>query len=287
MIQQTSGRTTATHSENSFDESQRKNISFEISKSKALAREIMNYADSAKKLIEVLGLETPPVAVKFLKPGDAMPDGFTTPVRRMRFCQAVMEASWGKMLSISPIEMACGPGPGSFGAPVKEKVSKGEVHHAFGLFNSVEAAARCLNANTKMLPGSVANVLVAPLDKCPILADTIIMRLNAEQAMWICQSRAFSEGKHLTFELETEASICSAMGVGPYVKNELQLGLGCYGSRSNTDLKPGDVLIGIPAGMLEPVVEVLEKLKKPITDSRSKKGYYEAYPEKKPTSLTQ
>lgn len=245
----------------------------------------MDYSDSAIKLTEILGLETPPVAVKFLKPGETIPEGFTVPARRMRFCQAVMEASWGKMLVVSPTEMACGPGPGSFGAPVKEKVSKGEVHHAFGLFDSAEAASRCLNANAKMLPGSVSNVLVAPLEKCTLQPDTIIMRVTAEQAMWICQSRSFPEGKHLNFEIETEANICSAMGVAPYVKNELQLGLGCYGSRSNTDLKPGDVLIGMPAGMLTQVVDVLEKLRKPLTDSRAKKGYYEAYPEKKPTSV--
>jgi len=247
----------------------------------------MDYAEAAKRLTEVLGLETPPVAVKFLRPGEAIPEGFNIPAKRIRFCQAVMEATWGKFLVISPAEMACGPGPGSFGAPVKEKVSKGEVHHAFGLFDSADAAARCLNANAKMLPGSVAYILVAPMEKCSVPADTIILKLNAEQAMWVCQSRTFPEGKHLTFEIETEASICSAMGVAPYVKNELQLGLGCYGSRSNTDLKAGDVLMGLPAGMVGPVVEVLEKLKKPIADSRAKKGFYESYPEKKPVQPVQ
>ncbi len=241
----------------------------------------MECTDLSNKLTDLLGLESKPVAVKFLKPGENAPEGFNLPSRRMRFCQAVMEAGWGKSLVILPNEMACGPGPGSFGGAVKEKVSRGDVHHAFGLFDNADAAARCLNSNVKMMPGSVSSVLVTPLAGCRITPDTIIVRLNAEQAMWICQSRSFPEGKHLTFEIQTEASVCSAMAVGPYVKNEVQLGLGCYGSRSNTDLKSKEVLIGIPGTLLEQVVASLEKMKKPIADAKIKRGFFEAYPEKR------
>ncbi len=240
----------------------------------------MDCADLSRKLTEILGLDAKPVAVKFLKPGEPIPDGFAMPSRRMRFCQAVMEASWGRSLAVIPDEMACGPGPGSFGGAVKEKVSRGEVHHAFGLFESADAAARSLNANAKMMPGSVASVMVGPLSECRMEPDTVIARMNAEQAMWLCQSRSFPEGRHLTFEVQTEACVCSGMSVAPYVKNELQLGLGCYGSRSNTDLKPNEVLMGIPANILERVVAALEKLAKPIADAKVKKGFFQTYPEK-------
>jgi uncharacterized protein (DUF169 family) len=241
----------------------------------------MDCTDLSNKLSDLLGLESKPVAIKFLKPGESIPEGFIVPSRRMRFCQAVMEAGWGRSLAILPNEMACGPGPGSFGGAVKEKVSRGDVHHAFGLFESADAASKCLSSNVKMMPGSVSSVLVAPLAGCSISPDTIIVRLNAEQAMWICHSRSFPEGRHISFEIQTEASVCSAMGVGPYVKNEVQLGLGCYGSRSNTDLKPNEVIMGIPGKALEQVVASLEKMKKPISDAKLKRGFFEAYPEKK------
>ena len=89
-------------------------------------------------------MENPPLAIKFLKPGEANPEGFDIPARKMRFCQAVMEASWGKFLVLKPSEMACGPGPASFGEPMREKVARGETLQAIGLFGSTDAAAKCL-----------------------------------------------------------------------------------------------------------------------------------------------
>lgn len=240
----------------------------------------MNQSEISRKLIEILGIEKAPVAVKFLKPGESIPEGFSVPQRRMRFCQAVMEAEWGKTLSVQPTDMACGPGPGSFGAPVKDKVFRGEVHHALGLFGKPEAAVRCLSANTKMMPGSVAYVLVSPLDTGMLEPDVVILKVSPEQAMWICQTWTYPEGHHLKIDLQTEACLCSGIAVSTYLKNEIQIGLGCYGSRSATDIGPNEMLVGIPGKLLEITLEVLTKMSKPISDSRSKRVFFEAYPKR-------
>lgn len=241
----------------------------------------MECREAAQRLKDVLGLSVPPVAVKFLKPGEPVPDGFPLAPKKMRFCQAVMEATWGKSISLPPTELACGPGPGTFGVPVREKVAKGEVHHAFGLFESSEAAAKCLSANTKALPGQFSNILVSPLEQCAVQPDVVILRLNAEQAMWVCHSRSYKEGKHLVFDFQTEASVCSSIGMASYLKGEVQLGLGCYGSRSNTEMRADELLVGIPGTLLEVTVETLEKLRKPMADAKAKRQFYEAYPEKR------
>ena len=244
----------------------------------------MDYAEYAKKLTDLLGLELPPIAVKFLKPSESVPEGFNPPNRRIRFCQAVMEASWGKSLVIPPTEIACGPGPGAFGAPIKEKVLRGEVHYALGLYSSPEAAAKSISANCRLPAGSVSNILVAPLERFSIPVDSAILRLNPEQAMWICLTRSYQEGKRLIVEIPTEQCVCSSMAVAPYAKDEIGIGLGCYGSRTFTDIKPGEMMIGIPGSMIAITVGTLEKVKKPLEDSRAKKGFYEFYPEKKLTT---
>uniref|UniRef100_A0A7C3J4E4 DUF169 domain-containing protein n=1 Tax=Candidatus Methanomethylicus mesodigestus TaxID=1867258 RepID=A0A7C3J4E4_9CREN len=241
----------------------------------------MDCREAAQRLKDVLGLSIPPVAVKFLKQGEQVPNGFPLAPKKMRFCQAVMEATWGRSISLPPTELACGPGPGTFGVPVKEKVAKGEVHHAFGLFESPEAAAKCLSANAKGLPGQFSMILVSPLEQCTIYPDVVVLRLNAEQAMWVCHSRSYKEGKHLVFDFQTEASVCSSIGMASYLKGEVQLGLGCYGSRSNTEMRADELLVGIPGNLLETTVEALEKLRKPMADSRAKRQFYEAYPEKR------
>ncbi|MGC8935751.1 MAG: DUF169 domain-containing protein [Candidatus Methanomethylicaceae archaeon] len=195
----------------------------------------------------------------------------------MRFCQAVMEATLGRALIVSPTEMACGPGPGSFGAPVKDRVLRGETHHSLGLFEKPDAAAKCLSANTKMMPGAVAYVLKAPLELNLLVPDTVILRVLPEQAMWLCHTHSYKEGGHLKIELQTEASLCSGVTVSSYLKNEIQIGLGCYGSRSATDIAWQEMLVGIPGSILVQVVETIERLNKPILDSRSKRIYLEAY----------
>jgi len=245
----------------------------------------MSYMEYAKKLTEILGLTTPPVAVKFLKPGDPIPAGFSMPTKKMRFCQAVMEAGWGNMLNIVPTELSCGPGPSYFGAPIKEKVAKGEAHFGLGLFGSPDAATKNLNANVRVIPGSVASAVVGPLEKFPIQADAVILRTNSEQTMWIIHSRSFAEGKHLTIEVQTEASVCSGTSIACYLRNEVQIGFGCFGCRSNTDIGFTDILVGIPTSILATVVETLEKLRQPIAVSRAKAAFYTTYPEKKPTTV--
>ncbi|MEM3883266.1 MAG: DUF169 domain-containing protein, partial [Candidatus Methanomethyliaceae archaeon] len=135
--------------------------------------------------------------------------------------------------------------------------------------------------NTKMMPGAVSYVLVAPLELGLIDPDTVLLRVLPEQAMWICHTWAYREGNHLKIDLQTEASFCSGVTVSSYLKNELQIGLGCYGSRTSTDMDLKEMLIGIPGPLLGKVIDALEVMKKPILDSRSKRIYFEAYPEKR------
>lgn len=232
----------------------------------------------AKKLKEILNLESPPIAIKFVWQGEKIPEGFEIPNRKMRFCQAVMEAKWGKDIALSPLEMSCGPGPAAFGAPIKEKVLRGEVHFSLGLFEKPEAAAKCLGGNIKMMPGAIAYVLTSKLEKELINPDVVLTSLYPEQAMWICHTWSYKDGRHLKIELQTESSVCSGLTVASFLRNEIQIGLGCYGSRNSTDIKKEEMYVAIPGSMLSETVEILEKLIKPISDSRSKRIFRETYP---------
>lgn len=242
----------------------------------------MSNLDMVKRLTDVLGLSTPPAGVKILRPGEVPPPEFGPPGRKMRFCQAIMEAGWGRMNNILPTDVSCGPGPGYFGAPMGEKVVRGESHVALGLFGKAEATRRNIGANARFAAGSVTNILVGPVEKFAVQPDTIVVTANAEQAMWILQSRAYAEGRHSTFDIQTEGSFCSGVAIASIVRNEVQLGFGCFGSRSNTAMGVNDIEVGIPASILAEVVETLEKLKGPIAGAKAKKGYYAAYPEKQP-----
>ncbi len=247
----------------------------------------MSYLELTKRLTEVLGLQSPPVGVKILKTSDTIPPEFGAAGRKMRICQAVMEAEWGKMNSINPTDISCGPGPGYYGAPMGEKVVSGEAHVALGLFAKPEAAKRNFGANVRLSAGSVKNVLVGPANKFPVEPDTTVIKTNAEQTMWIVHSRSYAEGRHMTFEIQTESCFCSGVGLASIVRNEIQIGFGCYGSRNNTDMGINDIVVGIPTPILQDVVETLEKLKDVMARAKAKKGFYVQYPDRQPVTQRQ
>lgn len=242
----------------------------------------MSHVDLVRRLTDVLGLQITPAGVRMLRPGEVAPPEFGAPGRKMRFCQAIMEAGWGKMNNIQPTDVSCGPGPGYFGAPMGEKVVKGESHVALGLFAKPEATRRNIGANARVAAGSVINILVGPVEKFTIQPDTIVVTANAEQTMWILQSRAYAEGKHSNFDIQTEGSFCSGVAIASTVRNEVQVGFGCYGSRNSTNMGVNDIEVGIPISILPEVVETLEKLKGPIAGAKAKKNFYVSYPEKQP-----
>ena len=245
---------------------------------------IMSYQEYSKKLTEILGLSTPPVGVKLLRPGEPVPEVFNLPARKMRFCQAIMESSWGKINNIQPTDLSCGPGPGYFGAPMGEKVVTGESHVAMGVFGKPEATRKAIGANTRVAAASVTNILVGPVEKFTIPPDTIVVTVNSEQAMWILHSRAYDEGRRITVDIQTEGSFCSGIAIASTMKNDVQIGFGCFGSRSNTNMGPNDIEVGIPTSILPEVVATLEKLKGPMASAKAKKGFYATYPDKKPVT---
>jgi uncharacterized protein (DUF169 family) len=244
----------------------------------------MSYQECSKKLIEILGLSIPPVGVKLLRPGEPVPEVFNLPARKMRFCQAIMEANWGKINNILPTDVSCGPGPGYFGAPMGEKVVKGDSGVATGVFGKPEATRKTIGANTRVAAASVTNILVGPVEKFTIQPDTIVVTVNSEEAMWILHSRVYEEGRRITVDIQTEGSFCSGVAIASAMKNDVQIGFGCFGSRGNTDMGPNDIEVGIPTSIFPEVVATLEKLKGPIAAAKAKKGFYVSYPDKKPAT---
>lgn len=252
-----------------------------------LQGDTMSYLELTRRLTDVLGLQSPPVGVKIQRPNEAAPAEFVPSGRKMRICQAVMEAGWGKTNSINPTDISCGPGPGYFGAPMGEKVVSGDAHVGLGLFSKAEAARRNFGANIRLSAGSVQAVLVGPASKFTVDPDTTVIKANAEQALWIIHSRSYSEGRHMVFEIQTESCFCSGVSLASIVKNEVQIGFGCYGSRNNTDMGINEIVIGIPTPILQEVVETLEKLKDVMARAKAKKGFYVQYPDRQPVTQRQ
>ena len=121
----------------------------------------------SQKLEEILGLSSPPIAVKIVKSEEPLPD-IKLPTKNSRYCQLLMLARKGQTLMLNAEKIACPAAKAALGlGPLAEKISTGEMLCTLGLFASKEAAAKTMRMIPRIKEGSVKAVVAGPLKDFP------------------------------------------------------------------------------------------------------------------------
>jgi uncharacterized protein (DUF169 family) len=233
----------------------------------------MEYAESSKKIVEILGLRTEPVAITLIKKGQPYPEGYKEPETPIRHCQSIMRGRKGEMLVVPGPKQACPVGASALGiVPLPEKVKAGEFHHGMGMYDSAEAAANTISLRPSLKEGSVIATAVSPLSKATIKPDVVVITATPEQAFWIVPAAAtFQKGGRVTVEMAAVQASCADSTVVPYTTGNVNLSLGCFGCRKTTDILPEELLVGVPYARLDELLKALEKMSAgPIPKSRAK-----------------
>jgi len=228
----------------------------------------------SEKLEKILGLESPPIAVKIIKSEYPMP-GIATPEKKSRYCQLLMLARRGYTYKLTPETIACPASKAALGFDVlPEKISSGKMLCALGLFENEEAAAETMRMMPRLKLRAAKAIVAGPLENFPLEPDVIIIESLPEHIMWLCLARIFREGGRLNFSSSIFQCCCVDVTVVPYLTGEVNISPGCYGCREATDAPPEHMFMGIPAKLLEEITESLEKLsKKAMIAVRNKKVY--------------
>lgn len=229
--------------------------------------------DLCQKMRDILGLEYPPVAVKFLGEGEEAGEGYDT--GHYRYCQTLMKARHGGKVRLSAENITCPAAASAFGLkPLPPKLENGEMMFNMGLFGTKEAAAATLARMPRLEQGRFSALLVAPLDAADYDPDVIVLEGLPEQLMWVALASIFDEGGRHNFSSGIFQATCVDSTVVPYLTQKVNATLGCYGCRDATDIKDEECLLGIPAGQLVQVVTSLEKLSvKAIPRARAKGAF--------------
>ena len=221
----------------------------------------MDYTQLAEKLVKYLGLKYEPVAVKVLKKGEPMPEGYSEPDKNLRHCQSIMKARKGESFIIPADKHACVVGASSLGIiPTPEKVASGESHHNLGMFDPVEAAAEMIVNRPKFEPKSRAATVVGPLQDAKVEPDVVILVDRPETIYWIIPASTYHKGGRANFSSAAFQATCADTTILPSLTGEINISLGCFGCRKATDIENDEMLVGIPFNKLEEIVNVLEKL---------------------------
>lgn len=233
-----------------------------------------DYAKCSQVLMDVLELDNEPVAVKLIKKGEPLPEGYSVPEKNIRHCQSIMRARKGEKLLLNAEKHACLVGASALGiVPIPDKVRTGEFHFNIGMFEDLAAAKRMIDERPQLECGTVVATAVSPLSKMQIDPDVIVVTGTPEQMYWLLPVAAtFSKGGKATMEAEPFQASCAYSTVYPYIHGSLNMSIGCFGCRKSTDLEPTEMLVGIPASKLEEVVAAIQRLRPIREKSKIKTG---------------
>ncbi|AKB23830.1 hypothetical protein MSMTP_0361 [Methanosarcina sp. MTP4] len=221
----------------------------------------MDYAEISEKLVKILDLRYEPVAVKVIKKGEAIPEGYNIPEKNIRHCQSIMRARKGESLVVTADKHACVVGGSSLGIlETPDKVAAGEFHKNLGMFDSAEAAAEMIAQRPTFEPGSRIATVVSPLKDAKVEPDVVILVDRPETVYWIVPASTFYKGGRIGFSTAAFQATCADTTILPTLSGEINLSLGCYGCRRSTDIEVDEMLVGIPFGKIEEIVSALEKI---------------------------
>lgn len=242
----------------------------------------------AKKLVEYdeklnryLRLNTFPVAVRFLRSWEEMPERAKRPLKDMnnRFttCQAIaMSRRFGWVLALGREDSSCVLGAMALGLE-KRLPHYTEGNLCINLYTDNLKAGRLSEESVPRLPeGKYVGVVTAPLQRTSFEPDSIVIYGNGAQIMRLGQAYLWKRGGTLKSEFRGRID-CADIAIAPMIKGEPQMIVPCSGDRIFGQVQDHELAFGLPFFLLEEILEGLEATHKvgtryPVTNWLSYTG---------------
>ncbi|MEE8168216.1 MAG: DUF169 domain-containing protein [Candidatus Hydrothermarchaeales archaeon] len=189
--------------------------------------------DKDKIVRSYLGIKYNLVGVHIWKKG-AKQDPDKKPQKRMRFCQAVRDASNGQSLDITLDDLAC---------------PNAEVTLGFDEPVYVDIQPRITPAETEV-------VRVAPLDETQD-PDVVLMILTPKQTM---EAASLLDGLEAKFS--GNLAVCGEATAKPYMDKKANITFLCGGARTFGDFKESELIFGAPPEVYDKMAERITALSK-------------------------
>jgi uncharacterized protein (DUF169 family) len=217
------------------------------------------YQELGQKLINILGLENTPVAIKW---SVREPRNIEKEKGKSRFCAKISKAMNGEIFYSTVEEEECGGGMRYSGLKDPNELPANMRSGSFliprGVFKSVPAFQRAGTHNPAIESGIFHAVLFAPLTKADFDPDVIFIICEAKQGMTLLHANAFDSGAEALGA--GIGPICCTMASKPYLTGEVTYGFADVGSRNFMDIKPEEVIVSIPAPELKRIVGNMEEM---------------------------
>lgn len=223
----------------------------------------MDAATLAGHLEKHLRVNTFPVALRSLKPGEPLPGKVKVPSKhlgvKVAICQAISIARrYGWTMAFSGQDISCPIAKAVFGFEERnEYYASGKL--AEGMYAACgEAGARFEDALAKYEPGEFAYVVAGPLARAGFVPDTVLVYGNSAQVLRLLNACLYRRGGSIASDFSGRGD-CSDIVIKGKKTARPQVILPCYGDRIFGMTADDEMAFTFPFGMAEEVVEGLEK----------------------------
>lgn len=214
----------------------------------------MKKVEMCCELSAMLRPKTYPFGVKFFEDLNERPPNTMRPRHPMNVCQITALARYyGRALYFTAEDMACIVGGVALGLlPEPENMKNGKI--AKMLHADLESAKEFTTTVPKIPFGRIKAVAVAPLFKLSFEPDIIALYGTTEQIMRVIQGYLYKKGGRVNFSTGGEWSLCADTIAQSYVKQNISLGLPCFGDRKTAYAQDDEVSIAFPYDMHNEII---------------------------------
>ena len=229
----------------------------------ASSKKIKEINEYGKEIIELLQLETSPVAVALVPKGAEIPEGIQRVKGGMKHCQMVDHVRKTKEEFYAVLEdQACKGGAAAMGlGHMPPKLASGEFYYdKLKHFKTLEASKKTLERVPMIEAESMMATLYSPLESASFVPDVVVIICSPKQMMLLTQAALYKEGGRVETEFAGKQSLCSDAVAEPYLTGKMGITIGCTGSRTYTGIQESELTVGIPAKLLQDLVEGLREI---------------------------
>jgi len=229
----------------------------------ASSEQVKKINEYGKEIIELLKLETSPVAVALVPKDAKIPEGIHRVKEGMKHCQMMDLVRRTKEEFYAVLEdQTCKGGAAAMGlGHMPPKLASGEFYYdKLKHFKTLEASKKTLDRVPMVEAESTVATLYAPLESASFVPDVVVIIGSPKQVMLLTQAALYNEGGRIEAEFAGKQSLCSDAVAEPYLSGKMGITVGCTGSRSYTDIQDSELTVGIPAKILKDLVEGLRAI---------------------------
>jgi uncharacterized protein (DUF169 family) len=207
--------------------------------------------EKVETIKETLDLELEPVAVNLFLEEDDVPDDYEKADEKLRHCEFVMKVARGEIDKVyaTAAEQLCGGGAAAIGvASIPEPVKTGAFYHKqLGQHMTPSGSKGTVDLVPKAGDGEKVFEAVgyAAASDVVIPPDAVLIVCTPKQALHIVQAYLFPTGGRVEADFSGIQSLCGD-AVGGLVKGkEINVTLGCNGSRTYAKVPDECVIVAL------------------------------------------